>query len=62
MNRFIVVNRFNHESIHPGESIQLPFPFLPSSFAYTHLIELGVGPLGRKITDLDQRLIPIANP
>ena len=34
------------ESIHYDESIQLPLPFLSSSFAYTHPIELGVGPLG----------------
>ena len=46
LNRFIVVNRFNHESIHPGELIQLPLALLPSSFVYTHPIELGVGPLG----------------
>ena len=34
------------ESIQPGESIQLPLPFIPSSFTYTHPFELGVGPLG----------------
>ena len=46
LNRFIVVNRFNDESIHPVESIQLPVPFLPSSFTYTHPIDLGVRPQG----------------
>ena len=35
-----VMNRCN------TESIQLSLPFLPSSFAYTHPFELGVGPLG----------------
>ena len=35
------------ESIHYTlESIQLPLPFLSSSFAYIHPIELGMGPLG----------------
>ena len=34
------------ESIHLGELIQLPLPYLPSSSVYTHPIELGVGSLG----------------
>ena len=34
------------ESIQYAESIQLPLHFLPSSFEYTHPIELRVGPLG----------------
>ena len=57
-----LLNRFSLESIQPGESIQLPLPFLPSSFAYTHPIELGVGPLGSQFIGFDQRLIPVTNP
>ena len=38
-----IYKKYNRPSI---ESIQLPLPFLSSSFAYTRPIELGVGPLG----------------
>ena len=47
MNRLIVpLNQFNYKSIHCDKSIQLALPFLSSSFAHTHPIEIGVGPLG----------------